>query len=45
MASDSAQQSGGGGNTLSAILTSLQQGVTAINNLAQTIKAIFPSSS
>jgi len=36
------QQYGGG---LTAILTSLQQGVTAINNLTQTMKSIFPSSS
>lgn len=33
-----------GGNTLSAILTSLQQGVTGINNLIQTMKSVFPSS-
>ncbi len=34
-----------GGNNLTNILTSLQQGVTAINNLTNTIKSIFPSSS
>lgn len=26
-----------------ALLTALQQGVTAINNLAQTVKLVFPS--
>lgn len=41
MATESAQS---GGNNLAAILTSLQQGVTAINNLAQIVKTIFPSS-
>jgi len=39
-ASSPAQDSG-----LTNILTSLQQGVTAINNLTNTIKSIFPSSS
>jgi len=34
------QQSG----NLVAILTTLQQGVTAINNLTQAMKTIFPSS-
>lgn len=38
----SGTQSGGGG--LTSILTALQQGVTAINNLTQTMKTIFPSS-
>lgn len=33
-----------GGASLSSLLTSLQQGVAAINNLAQTMKSIFPSS-
>lgn len=37
-----AQQSGSG--SLSSLLTSLQQGVTAINNLVQTMKTVFPSS-
>lgn len=31
--------------TLSSLLTSLQQGVMAINNLTQTMKTIFPSTS
>lgn len=39
------QQQSGGGNSLSAILASLQQGVVGINNLTQTMKSIFPSSS
>jgi len=30
--------------TLSALLTSLQQGVQAINNISQTMGSIFPSS-
>lgn len=30
---------------VASILASLQQGVTAINNLTQTMKTIFPSSS
>lgn len=42
MANDNTQQSGG---SLAAILSALQQGVTAINNLTQTMKLIFPSSS
>lgn len=42
MTNGNTQQSDGG--NLTAILTALQQGVTAINNLTQTIKTIFPSS-
>ena len=37
--------SNGSGDQLTNILTSLQQGVVAINNLTNTIKVIFPSSS
>lgn len=33
-----------GGNNLSALLTTLQQGVQAINKLTQTLQTIFPSS-
>lgn len=33
-----------GGNSLTAILAALQQGVQAINNLTQTLKVNFPSS-
>ncbi len=40
MSTGNTQQSG----SLTAILTTLQQGVTAINNLTQTMKTIFPSS-
>jgi hypothetical protein len=38
----STQQSGG--PSLSNILVTLQQGVSAINNVAKTMKSIFPSS-
>lgn len=31
-----------GGIGISSILSTLQQGVTAINNLAGTVKAVFP---
>ena len=44
MSSSSSQQGGGAGQSLTAILAALQQGVTAINNLTQTMKTIFPSS-
>jgi len=43
MTDNTTQQSGGG--SLTAILAALQQGVAAINNLTQTMKTIFPSSS
>lgn len=32
------------GTSLAALLTALQQGVVAINNLTQTMSSIFPSS-
>lgn len=37
-------QKSGDGNILSALISTLQQGVQAINNLTQTMKTIFPSS-
>ena len=40
---DSGQQQGSQG--LGTLLVALQQGVIAINNLIQTMKTIFPSSS
>lgn len=43
MSDDSAtQQSSGSG--LIAILTAIQRGVTAINNMTQAMKLVFPSS-
>lgn len=36
---------GGQGQIIASILTSMQQGVIAINNLTKTMAAIFPSSS
>lgn len=44
MTYNSTQQSGSGGPNLSNILVSLQQGVSAINNMAKSLKTTFPSS-
>lgn len=41
MSSSTAQS---GSNSLTSLLTTLQQGVLAINNATQTMKLIFPSS-
>ena len=45
MATSASSQQSGGSNNLAAILTALQSGVVAINNVTQTMKSIFPSTS
>lgn len=43
--SDEKQSAATSGNSLTSLLTSLQQGVVAINSLTQTLKTTFPSTS